>query len=125
VCLSGSFTGAVCNTQVTSTSDTDCSIASIGCVHIIDAVSRSNSVVAGQGDSGGPVFTLTGTNNSRDVAVGLIHASVPGQPTLTCADPLFGHIHGEPATRICSVNVSFTDIINAMAPFNGLGLLRG
>jgi hypothetical protein len=119
VCLSGSFTGAVCNTQVTSTTDSDCSDPSLGCVNLIDAVSRSNSIIAGQGDSGGPVFTLSG-DNTADYAVGLVHGPIPGDGTTTCSDPLYGHFPGFGTTRVCSSNVSFTDVIDAMAPFNGL-----
>jgi hypothetical protein len=125
VCLSGALTGAKCNTQVTSTTDSDCSDPSLGCVHLIDAVSRSSQIIAGQGDSGGPVFTLTGTNNSRDVAVGLVHGNIPGTSVVSCPDPLNGHISGFPSTRLCSTNVSFTDVINAMAPFNGLSIMTG
>ena len=127
MCPSGALTGAKCKTQVTSTTDSDCTDPNLGCVHLIDAVPRSNpaQIIAGQGDSGGPVFTLTGTNNSRDVAVGLIHDNIPNTPVVSCPNPLSGHISGFPSTRLCSTNVSFTDVINAVAPFSGLSIMTG
>ncbi|WP_194905506.1 hypothetical protein [Catenulispora rubra] len=120
VCTSGAITGVACGGLVTSTSDLDCGDTALGCVHVIDAFDENSkpTILGENGDSGGPVFTLTG-NGSEDVAVGLIHGAVPNSATQQCDNPL-APVFGFPPKITCSRNVSFTDVIDAMAPYNGL-----
>jgi hypothetical protein len=113
VCLSGSLTGANCLGQVDNTDMWECSSPVEPCTHLIGAAPRAPSVnIAGEGDSGGPVFTLT-DNDNADIARGLIHGAY-GTIDFNCSDPLFGHYAGFGSTRICSDGVTFTDVVSAL-----------
>jgi len=66
VCTSGAFDGQVCGLVIKATDVTECPIASWGkfCVnHLAKAKSNTSGVVAaGTGDSGGPVYSYSGSN---------------------------------------------------------------
>ena len=128
VCTSGAITGIACGGKVTSTTQRDCSYKPLGCVNLIDAVDKNPTPthLSEEGDSGGPVFTLT-DNGAKDVAVGLIHGGVPNTPVDMCDTPIKPPLFPLfPTTKVhCSYNVSFTDVIDAMAPYNGLTITTG
>jgi hypothetical protein len=115
ICLSGALTGAKCATQVDSNGEiTDCDLPPLPCVKVITALGSGN--IAGYGDSGGPVFTLS---NNYPIAAGTITAA-HGTLDYKCKDPLQGHFGFTSATRLCSTGVEFTDLLNAMSKYNGL-----
>jgi hypothetical protein len=118
VCLSGALTGAFCWTQVVNTDVVDCSKQAVGCVHTVGATSqfRPPQFIAGEGDSGGPVFALT-DNDTADIARGLIHSSW-GPVKRDCFDPLTNS-----NSRKCATSVLFVDVLNGMAPFAGMEIL--
>jgi hypothetical protein len=118
VCVSGATTGAVCGIQVDNAHIFDCSDQEMGCVRLIGGLSRTNPVqlVFGDGDSGGPVFSLT-DNDTADVARGLVKGSY-GTVLGNCNDPLNGHYPGHSRTRTCSTGLTFTDVLSAASPFD-------
>jgi hypothetical protein len=119
VCLSGALTGAVCWVQVVNTAVTDCSRPELGCVRTIGATSVLNPAqfIAGQGDSGGPVFALT-DNDTAEIARGIIHSSW-GPVKHDCFEPVSGR------TRDCSTAVLFADVLVGMEPFEGMEVIPG
>jgi hypothetical protein len=116
VCISGMSTGAVCNARVDNTNIQQCDRL-LGCVHLNGAKSTVNQVVAGQGDSGGPIFSLT-DNDTAGVARGLVHGSY-GQK-LSCPDPLFGKFGFTSPTRVCSTGLTFSELADTLPTFMNL-----
>ena len=88
VCMSGAFTGAVCNlfntTQIAAAfCDTDVYGATICIRDLQQARNRSGRVACGPGDSGGPVFDLAGPTYNNVVARG-IHSAGQRLPNDYC-----------------------------------------
>lgn len=99
VCASGSFTGATCSIEVISTNNT---IYLDGhAVYYTKYARRADGLaIAGNGDSGGPVYNNSGSSNAH--ARGLISA-IPGSGFKRC--------RGIPTsdTRKCSDRMYYTD----------------
>jgi hypothetical protein len=74
LCTSGSFSGTVCNIQVTNP---DTTTNTNPALFVAEAREVSGKNAAGDGDSGGPVFSLTGTG-SMLVARGTIEGGRDG-----------------------------------------------
>jgi hypothetical protein len=103
VCDSGAITGAVCDLQIQGSQGWD------GPYHVWTATQLQGDIAAGQGDSGGPVFSLA-TNENQVIARGIIHG---GAGNLVCSSPYEG-------SYPCSTDVEFTDINAIVASFSGL-----
>lgn len=104
LCTSGSYSGAVCNIRVTATNLT----INIGyyVYGIVRAEQVNHTNAAGNGDSGGPVFSLSSDPN-RVVAKGTITAGDPSSAPATCT--------GVPAGpgRSCTWRMYYADITTA------------
>ncbi|MDJ0386391.1 S1 family peptidase [Streptomyces sp. G-G2] len=100
VCTSGAITGAMCGIRVSG--------RVVGAYNVWVGQQVNGYVAAGQGDSGGPVFS-TG-NGSEAVALGIIHG---GSGNQVCRSPYSGEY-------LCSSDIEFTDINDVVATFPGL-----
>jgi hypothetical protein len=80
LCTSGGMSGAHCNGQVTKSDDYVNVGGSVGYVYAQRIEQPQHTVLAGQGDSGGPVFALA-NGNTEDIADSTI--SLGDQQTLT------------------------------------------
>ncbi|WP_331727665.1 S1 family peptidase [Streptomyces sp. NBC_00158] len=107
VCTSGAITGAMCGIRVRGRVEN--AVGADGKTYNVWVGEQVNGyTAAGQGDSGGPVFS-TG-NGSEVVALGIIHG---GSGNRTCSSPYSG-------TYRCSSDIQFTDINDVVATFPGL-----
>ncbi|GAB7193493.1 hypothetical protein NUM3379_42030 [Kineococcus sp. NUM-3379] len=120
ICTSGSRSGARCNIQVRSvnrtiwvTNGSGQGYHMYGLVHAEQA-QRTNA--AGNGDSGGPVFSLSADPN-RVVAKGTISA-IDRSTATTCT--------GEPAsaTRTCAWRMYYADVADSLARY-GASIVTG
>jgi hypothetical protein len=104
VCTSGAFDGQVCGLTVQVTDMTKCGNAGWGsfCVsHLAEATSSAPATVAaGQGGSGGPVFSYSGSNI---LANGMIEQGDGAFATCTSVPP---GISG----RVCTDSVDYVEI---------------
>jgi hypothetical protein len=111
VCASGSFSGAVCNILVTQTG-LAIDFNGYGTVFDLVRADRQDSprqAASGNGDSGGPMFSLDG--DSAVIARGTI-TGMPSDPSLQ--DPCIGVPGGDPAdpnARHCSHRIYYPDIV--------------
>lgn len=75
VCVSGAATGANCNAVVTSLDASNCDV--YGCTpNLAYAIATPWKPVSGPGDSGGPVYTKSGSSNA--IARGIVIAGTYG-----------------------------------------------
>jgi hypothetical protein len=74
VCFSGMSTKATCNIQVTSTNGYFCDAA--GCTGGLIEAMRNGELIVRPGDSGGPIYTRSGTSNAY--GAGMIIAGAAG-----------------------------------------------
>lgn len=108
VCYSGSFSGLVCN-NVLEDSDTYNCIGFLVCYWTRWSHQIAGTPAAGNGDSGGPVFTLLVRPDDNTVgAYGVgVTSMIPGDSGYTCTgepgDP-------DPGGRKCSSNVGFAPL---------------
>jgi hypothetical protein len=115
VCTSGSFSGEICTVQVAGTGET-VSVRDFGVVRdLVRAQSTVDAAVGGNGDSGGPVFSLSGSNA---VARGTMTAMPLGSDIRPCKGVPSG-ADDDPNARHCSRQSWYPDII---AQFNSLGV---
>jgi hypothetical protein len=121
VCLSGALTGAVCSAEIDNRNIVRC-LPVGGCVNLIGAIPRDPTLfVSGQGDSGGPVVTLT-DNNAGVIARGTISGSY-GTVRRDCPNPLHGRYPDRSPTRVCSNGVAFADVTRGMEILPGMHVL--
>jgi hypothetical protein len=115
-CASGSFSGEQCNVEVVATNQViqSCDNNGQNCAvydDIAQAEQQNHTDAAGNGDSGGPVYTvLAGGANAR----GTITAYDPSNE-VTCAGVV-------QSGRFCSWRIFFPDVLDQMADF-GVNLL--
>jgi hypothetical protein len=115
VCTSGSFSEEICNIQVTATGES-VNVGGFGTVRDLAwAEGQADQAVAGNGDSGGPVFSLSGSNA---VARGRMTAIHLGSGIRPCKG-VPGGADDDPNARHCSRVLWYPDII---AQFNSLGV---
>lgn len=115
VCTSGSYSGEICNTLVVRTGET-VSFDGFAVVRdLVRAQSQVNQAVAGNGDSGGPVFSLSGANA---VARGTITGIPLGNDLRPCKG-VPGGAADDPNARHCSWQLWYPDIITQ---FSSLGV---
>ncbi|MFD5826596.1 hypothetical protein [Lentzea sp. NPDC060358] len=108
LCDSGAYSGTICDIQATATGVTVC-FPDFGCaVGLVDATHRGGFSAGGNGDSGGPVFSVQ--PGDKLVARGTLTAI-----SLNSAD--VRQCSGVPAGngRQCSQRIVFPDITNQMA----------
>ncbi|HUQ61709.1 hypothetical protein [Lentzea sp.] len=112
LCDSGSFSGTICDIRATQTGLTIC-LNGFGCVNnSVEAVHQGGYSAGGNGDSGGPVFSVQQPGD-RLVARGTLTAiSVAAADLRQCS--------GVPAEngRRCSQRIIFPDIVAQMADHN-------
>lgn len=105
VCMSGSFSGVVCNAKVVATGQPSSCDSGYACFK--DFVEQQGHLpLAGNGDSGGPVFGLDA--NSQDLAAATIVSITTGSPyqTSTCQ----GVPAGGAINRVCGWRVGVAPI---------------
>ncbi len=111
LCTSGAYSGARCNIQVKATNQTIW-VGSYYMYGLVRAEQVNYTNAAGNGDSGGPVFSLT-SDYSRVIAKGTISAGDSYGAPATCT--------GVPAssTRKCSWRIWYADIANSLSRYGG------
>jgi hypothetical protein len=115
VCTSGSFSGEICDIRVVGTGQS-VNFDGFGVVRdLVRAESQVNQAVGGNGDSGGPVFSLSGVTA---VARGTITGMPLGSDERPCKG-VPGGAAGDPEARHCSRVTWYPDII---AQFTSLGV---
>jgi len=112
VCTSGAFTGTVCGIRVAATGMSirfDPPENGVGVMTIMVNAQLPGTAVAGEGDSGGPVFAIR-TTDQRAIARGTMSAIDVGAYVVPCT----GYA---PPGRVCSMSVWYgevTDIMNTI-----------
>ena len=124
MCVSGALSGVRCSIRASGPTR-DCRDwvwqIGLGCFNVEGGISSVGELIAGRGDSGGPVFLpINGFNqpNSAAVALGLL-SSIPlgwDVDPPQCFDPLYG------GTRDCAAAIWFTDILSAIQPWAASGM---
>lgn len=115
VCTSGSFSGEICNVQVVGTGQTVTFDGFATVRDLVRAESQVDQAVGGNGDSGGPVFSLSGTNA---VARGTMTGMPLGSDLRPCKG-VPGGAASDPNARHCSRAIWYPDIITQ---FNAVGV---
>ncbi|MFD9703884.1 hypothetical protein [Lentzea sp. NPDC059081] len=112
LCDSGSYSGTICEIRATQTGLTIC-LTNFGCVNnSVEAVHQGGYSAGGNGDSGGPIFSVQQPGD-RLVARGTLTAiSVAASDLRQCS--------GVPAEngRRCSQRIIFPDIVAQLADHN-------
>jgi len=106
VCTSGAFSGAVCNIKIVALNDSF-TLDGHAMSGMVRAEQQSHVDAAGNGDSGGPAFSLT-NSNADDVARGTITA-YDGAHTVSCAGVPSGN------GRACSWRIWFPSVTTEMS----------
>jgi streptogrisin D len=108
VCTSGSFSGTVCGARVTGTGPVvfDPPVNGVGRMPSMVNARHDSIAVAGNGDSGGPVYSIR-TSDSRAVARGVISAIDLGGFLRPCQGWVL-------AGRQCSLSVWYGDVRSIM-----------
>lgn len=104
LCTSGAYSGARCNIRIIRTQQVGLYANGWVVRDMVEAVELGGLNAAGQGDSGGPVFSLS-SNPSRIKAHGTIASGVPGTET-TCTNII--------TNRTCYSAIFFTEIDNIL-----------
>ncbi|MFD9703883.1 hypothetical protein [Lentzea sp. NPDC059081] len=103
LCDSGAYSGTICEIQATATGMTLC-FADFGCVqNLVDATHRGGFSAGGNGDSGGPVFSVR--PGDKLVARGTLTAISLNQADIRQCSGV-----PESSTRQCSQRIVFPDI---------------
>ncbi|WP_197003142.1 hypothetical protein [Longispora fulva] len=125
LCTGGAATGWHCYIRASGpTQDCRAWVAAVGlgnCFNVEGGITTvANQLIAGHGDSGGPVWTpINGFDqpNSSADARGLISSRPDGWADIPCGnDPVFN----QPNT--CSTAVWFTDVVSAIGPWAASGM---
>lgn len=97
VCTSGSASGIRCGIQVLNI---DVHVGTTG--PFVSAYKTDGTNAVGEGDSGGPVFSLPSPDNGKVIAKGVISAGIQGYTTTCTGDLSFA--------RTCYKRVLFADV---------------
>ncbi len=97
VCTSGSASGIRCSIQVLNI---DVHVGTTG--PFVSAYRTDGANAVGEGDSGGPVFSLPSPDNGKVIAKGVISAGLTNYPATCTGDLSFG--------RVCYKRFLFTDV---------------
>lgn len=108
-CTSGSYSGTICNIRAMVVGVT-INMGGYGEVKKTVLSEQQDGIAAvGNGDSGGPVFQPTGTNNSQATARGTISA-IPGQSVYWRPCQGVPGVPNDQQGRHCSYRFYFPDI---------------
>lgn len=112
MCMSGDYDGVQCHGAFQSTNPYQCIGEADGtttCTYFDQAVAPGGEPLAGNGDSGGPVYAYDGAGHT--VIFGTITGPSPGTTQFTCSQ--------YPAGRMCDNHIIFGDIT---AELSGYGV---
>lgn len=122
LCTSGSFSGTTCNIRAMSVGQT-INVGGYGQVKQVVLADQQDGIAAvGNGDSGGPVFALTGLNNSQAIARGTISA-IPGNTAYYRPCQGVPGVPNDQAGRHCSYRFYFPDIRYQLGAYPGASLV--
>jgi hypothetical protein len=106
VCTSGAYSGARCNIKVTHVNQAATNERGQVVWPLVRAAEQSGQNAAGEGDSGGPVFGLSGSQNENVIAAGTIVGGMDQVPCTGITD------------RACYSTMYYADIIGALDHFD-------
>jgi hypothetical protein len=119
VCTGGGNSGEHCNVKVVnlSVSHND----GFGTFSTIEGVQQAGGAIAQiQGDSGGPVISLTGTSSGQVRAAGMIQGFLGSGTTGSACGPVF-----DAGANICTSNVLFSSMRTVVNSIGGASLRTG
>lgn len=106
LCTSGSFSGVRCNIRVTLVNQ-----SFFGAFPLVVAEQQAHAAAGGNGDSGGPVFSLPSPDNGKVIAKGIISRGDPNTIVSCPGVPSSG-------TRSCGWRFGYADLVGSLP---GLG----